>query len=245
MDNYYRKALVADPHCPVNCRWPLRDEWKPQPHSLFSREIMPSYTRLVGQGNIERSALQATGIVSFYCIDKYPSLPLALTGDYETNEWPMEAAEFTVALKRPTNYPEWMPLWDCAFGRIENYLTSSFGPTRPCTEPFLSCPSDDLLLSHPIFDTAHDNDLHLLQWDVPQRYKTEVVDVLDAGNEMIPLPLHDVYSGDLPLVEEYSSVINGALIDASFLISHTSASSLMHIHHNFHARITSLTIIAH
>ncbi|KAF7768502.1 hypothetical protein Agabi119p4_7745 [Agaricus bisporus var. burnettii] len=196
MDDIKIVNLWEDNKCPANRQWLQGVEW--QVEALQRREWLTKDVRIVGEVNYQASAMGAMG-------------------DHEETELPLVAVQFCLAIRRPTDYPEWAILWDVSKAHLREAIVNHTLRAKLC--PMFPESVDQLHLHHSIFhlNVSHEH------WTIPPHRRTQV-DQIVHGYHMVPVPvwIQDESTGESLLVpvDFYSIALDKALVDVKFKVSH-------------------------
>ncbi|EKM77708.1 hypothetical protein AGABI1DRAFT_129992 [Agaricus bisporus var. burnettii JB137-S8] len=188
--------LWDDIACPANAQWLQVAAW--QVGASERSEWLSEDVRMVGQVDFKASALGAIG-------------------DHEETEHPLVAAQFRLALCRPTAYPEWAVIWDVCRARLREVVVNR--TCRATLGPMFPISGDHLHLHHSIFE----RNVSERRWTIPPHRQAEVAQILH-GYRMVPVPVHieDSLSGEslyVP-VDFYGVALENALVDVKFKVFH-------------------------
>lgn len=169
----------------------------------------------------------------------------ATAGDFEDAEIALEDAQLCLALTKPVDFPDWIPLWESSYQRLFCFLRSHIQAQEMCEfPPLLKCPAHSLNLHHSIFVPPANLSSHNteIRWPMPAKYKHNVLEIMKE-NEMRPLTMFDIGLGVSVDFTDYSKFLHRALVDVNFHIIHSVHDHGTHRQHMFMGELVDVTIL--
>lgn len=167
---------------------------------------------------------------------------MIIIGDFNETEDSLEKAQFHLALVKPINFPDWVPLWEEITTRLFRTLQDHTGTWELCNLPpllpdFTQC----LNLHYAIFIPHTTSDLqdHSIKWCIPDTHMGQVMRIMEE-NEMRELPVFDVGKNATVEYSDFKKFLDHALVDVRFGIIHSEDDCGTH---SFKADILDIFVI--